>query len=76
MRQKNSKNSTPKQADRRDLEKLYNIVLSEERRLRLWLSHLATSYPDTPYSEIAIKALAGATPPPHPLPVVEPAQNE
>lgn len=53
-----------------DINKLYEIVLCEERRLRLWLSHIAHDYPDSNLAEIARKALAGAVPPPHPLPDV------
>lgn len=51
--------------DRRDLEKLYQIVLAEERRLRLWLSHMARDFPDNPLALVARQALSGQEPPDH-----------
>lgn len=66
--------STKKKSDKpaKDVAKLYEMVLAEEKRLRLWLSHIAHDFPDTEFSAIARKALAGQEAPPHPLPISEP----
>ena len=50
---------------RRDVEKLYQLVLAEEKRLRLWLSHMAQDFPDNPLATVAIRALAGDAAPSH-----------
>jgi len=55
-----------------NISKLYEIVLAEEKRLRLWLSHIAHDFPDSEFATIAKQALAGKSPPPHPLPYSEP----
>jgi len=48
-----------------DYARLYQLLLAEERRLRLWLSHMAQDYPDNPLATAARQALAGVEAPLH-----------
>jgi len=58
-------NSTALRSAQPDYARLYQLLLAEERRLRLWLSHIARDFPDNSLALVAKQALAGQDPPKH-----------